>query len=370
MIKKKKKHPRNKKKSSKKTANFKNQLFYAALVFIVVFLGFGIYQYLHQSSQRSQSSQLVKKQDQATRDLMRKMKQMLEVENKSVKAEIKAIEKNKTTEAIPAKQVSATPLDKTLPTPKIKIEKETKSLSEIQDYESNKKKDVPEKPPVITHHDEPYKGAPKLAIIIDDVAFAHEVKNIKKIPFKVSPSFFPPTKGHPNTIKLSQQFSFSMVHLPLEAMHFAHPEPHTLLASDSRETIYQRIQTIKKEFPRTTYYNNHTGSKFTSNEAAMEKLLGVMHGFGLHFVDSRTIASTKAQVVSKKLHLRLLSRDIFLDNNSDPKAIIAQLKKAVLLAKKRGYAIAIGHPHKNTLQVLEHAKGYLQGVQLVYINEI
>ncbi len=369
-MKKKKKYSKSKKKNSKKTTTLKNRFFYIAVIFIVVFLGFSIYKYLHQSVQPRQSSQILTKQDQSTRDLMRKMKHMLDVENKSVHAEIKAIETNKTNEEIPVKKAITKSPQKSTVTPKREIEKNTESLSEVQDYESNKKKNIQDKPPVVTHQDRTYKGKPKLAIIIDDVAFAHDVKKIKKIPFKVTPSFFPPTKVHPHTMKLSQEFSFSMVHLPLEAIHFAHPELQTLLVSDSKETIYKRIQTIKKEFPKTIYYNNHTGSKFTSNEVAMERLLSVMHSFGLKFVDSRTIASTKAPIVSQKLHFRLLSRDVFLDNNPNPKDIVAQLKKAVLLAKKRGYAIAIGHPHKNTMKVLQHATPYLKGVQLVYINEI
>jgi polysaccharide deacetylase 2 family uncharacterized protein YibQ len=40
------------------------------------------------------------------------------------------------------------------------------------------------------------------------------------------------------------------------------------------------------------------------------------------------------------------------------------------MAKKRGYAIAIGHPHKMTMQALSSAAAIFNDVELVYIDEI
>jgi hypothetical protein len=161
-----------------------------------------------------------------------------------------------------------------------------------------------------------------------------------------------------------------MVHLPLEAVGYTHSEPKTLRVRSSKKKIEARVDEIKAEFPQIHYYNNHTGSKFTANKRVMMYLVGYMKKKHLHFVDSRTTVSTKAGVVSKALHVKLLSRDIFLDNVAQPKQIIEQLKKAVKLAKKSGYAIAIGHPHKNTLKTLMGAKKYLKDVDMVYVNEL
>ena len=43
---------------------------------------------------------------------------------------------------------------------------------------------------------------------------------------------------------------------------------------------------------------------------------------------------------------------------------------AVDIAKRKGYAIAIGHPHTNTLKVLINAKSLFRDVELVYIKEL
>jgi polysaccharide deacetylase 2 family uncharacterized protein YibQ len=47
-----------------------------------------------------------------------------------------------------------------------------------------------------------------------------------------------------------------------------------------------------------------------------------------------------------------------------------QLQKAVNMAKKRGYAIAIGHPHKVTMKALTSAADIFNDVELVYIDEL
>jgi len=211
---------------------------------------------------------------------------------------------------------------------------------------------------------------PKLVIIIDDVAFKSEVKMIKQIPFKITPSFFPVTKHHPFTPFYAKNFPVYMVHLPMEAMNYPHPEPDTMNVNWNYLQIKNRIEKIKKEFPKVYFINNHTGSKFTSNYSAMKKLFKVLKEENLGFVDSKTTPYSKAKSVDKIYHIPLLSRNIFLDNKLNKNYIREQLKKAVKIAKKRGYAIAIGHPHKITLMTLKNSADILKNVDVVYINEL
>ena len=211
---------------------------------------------------------------------------------------------------------------------------------------------------------------PKLVIIIDDMAFKYQVNLLKQIPFKITPSFFPPTKKHPNTPKYANDFPHYMVHLPMEAMHFNKPEPNTLLSTDSIITIENRIKYIKELFPNAKFINNHTGSKFTSNYEAMYKLFYTLKENNLGFVDSKTTPHSKSTLVNKTFHIPLFSRNIFLDNKADKFYIRNQLKKAIRIAKKRGYAIAIGHPHKITLETLKNSPDLLSQVKVIYIDEL
>jgi hypothetical protein len=211
---------------------------------------------------------------------------------------------------------------------------------------------------------------PKLVIIIDDVAFKYEVNMIKSIPLHITPSFFPPTKAHPFTPYYANEFSHYMVHLPLQALHYAHPEPNTLDINATYAQIKKRIDDIKAWFPRAKFINNHTGSKFTANYHAMLLLFKALKADHFGFVDSMTTPYTKSLLVDKIYKIPLYRRNIFLDDEENAKYIQNQLKKAIAYAKKHGYAIAIGHPHPITLKTLKNSLNMLKGVQVVYIDEL
>ncbi|WP_457748508.1 divergent polysaccharide deacetylase family protein [Sulfurimonas sp.] len=215
-----------------------------------------------------------------------------------------------------------------------------------------------------------YMSKPKLAIIIDDVSTASQVRAIKSLHLTVTMSFLPPRAARPNSAKLASHEKFYMVHLPMEAMHFSAEEPHTLRIHDSQQKISAKIKDIKKLFPRVTYINNHTGSKFTANEIAMNRLIYALNANGIRFIDSRTTAKTMAPKVLKNFGLKYVARDVFLDHHMDKPYILKQIKEAIALAKRRGHAIAIGHPHKNTLQALYESKALLKDVELVQVNRV
>jgi len=211
---------------------------------------------------------------------------------------------------------------------------------------------------------------PKLAIIIDDVSTARQVKAIHNLHLPVTMSFLPPSAARPNSAKIASHESFYMVHLPMEAMNFTAEEPYTMRVGDTQQEIYQRVKDIKRLFPKVAYINNHTGSKFTSNEVAMYRLIYAFNKNGIHFIDSRTTAQTKAPKVLKNFGLKYVARDVFLDHHSDKEYIKEQIKKAVEVAKKHGSAIAIGHPHKTTLQALAESKRAFRDVELVLVNRV
>ena len=211
---------------------------------------------------------------------------------------------------------------------------------------------------------------PKLAIIIDDVSTASQVRAIHSLHIPLTMSFLPPSAARPNSAKIAAHESFYMVHLPMEAMNFSAEEPYTMRVHDSQQEIYKRVKDIKKLFPKVAYINNHTGSKFTSNEVAMNRLIYAFNKNGIHFIDSRTTAETKAPKVLKNFGLKYVARDVFLDHHSDKEYIKEQIKKAIEVAKKHGSAIAIGHPHKTTLEALSESKRLFSDVDLVRVNRV
>ena len=215
------------------------------------------------------------------------------------------------------------------------------------------------------------KGRAKLVLIIDDVATFEHASMIKSLGLKMTPSIFPATKTHPDTPSIARSFEFYMIHLPMQAKHFDSPEIGTLTVNESFESMHEKIKKIRKDFPRAKYTNNHTGSRFTSDYDAMDKAYRALIEQGFIFVDSKTIAQTAVARAAKKYNQPYISRDIFLDDDPSAAAVRRELVAAVNLAKKRGYAIAIGHPKKNTIAVIKASKNnILKDVEVVYLKDI
>jgi len=215
------------------------------------------------------------------------------------------------------------------------------------------------------------KGRAKLVLIIDDVATFEHASMVKSIGLKITPSIFPATKTHPDTPNIARSFEFYMIHLPMQAKHFDSPEIGTLTVNESFESMLEKIKKIRKDFPRAKYTNNHTGSRFTSDYDAMDKAYKALIEQGFIFVDSKTIAQTAVARAAKKYNQPYISRDIFLDDDPSAAAVRRELVAAVNLAKKRGYAIAIGHPKKNTIAVIKASKNnILKDVEVVYLKDI
>ncbi|WP_345993595.1 divergent polysaccharide deacetylase family protein [Sulfurimonas sp. HSL-1716] len=250
-------------------------------------------------------------------------------------------------------------------------EEQNRYAQEGASHEYEESPEQLEHPPIVKAvAKEGVKSRPKLAIIIDDVSFARDVREIKKLNLNVTMSFLPPNAIHPNSAILASKEPFYMVHLPMEAMNFHASEPITLKVRDSQQVIMKRIDQIVKLFPRVKYINNHTGSKFTSNEVAMNRLIFALNKYHINFVDSRTIAETKVPKVMKAYGKRYIARDVFLDHKMEVDYVKGQIREAVKVAKLKGYAIAIGHPHENTLEALRESKDILSQVDLVQINKI
>ena len=212
---------------------------------------------------------------------------------------------------------------------------------------------------------------PCLVIIIDDVHTRTQIDAIRSIGYAVTPSIFPPYRFAPHTERLATGLRHYMIHLPLESgsMKF-NRQRGTLFRTTSEEGIASCISSLRRLFPKARYVNNHTGSLFTSDKAAMHRLLDALKQNGFLFVDSYTAARSVVRQVAKVHGQPYIKRDIFLDNRQVPRYIRTQLRKAVAIAKRKGVAIAIGHPHPVTLRTLRRSMDILQGVAMRYIDEV
>lgn len=86
---------------------------------------------------------------------------------------------------------------------------------------------------------------------------------------------------------------------------------------------------------------------------AMQSFIEVLQEKGVFFVDSRTSGQSVAAAVAQEAGVRTAARDVFLDDSNAPEAIRAELARLESLARRKGAALAIGHPRPATLEALE-----------------
>ena len=255
-----------------------------------------------------------------------------------------------------------------------KLKEKQKDKSTDNSKEPIKAKDKIDEKSIITNKDTftyDKKTKPKIVILIDDVTTQAQKDKILSMGYKINMAFLPPTKTHPDSAKIAQSLSFHMIHFPMQASSaFKGEEINTLKINDSYETIEKRVKQLREWYPNAIYTNNHTGSVFTENDEAVDKLFRALKKYNFIFVDSRTSAKSVAKKYAKKYDMPYIVRNTFIDNDRDYKSIENQLKKAIEIAKRQGYAIAIGHPHNVTLEVLKDSKHLFKEVEPIFMNQL
>jgi polysaccharide deacetylase 2 family uncharacterized protein YibQ len=104
--------------------------------------------------------------------------------------------------------------------------------------------------------------------------------------------------------------------------------------------------------PHATGANNHMGSRFTADAAAMRVVLGSLKEHSFYFIDSYTARGSQGLATAQELGVPAARRHIFLDNVQETETICRQIDELVAIAQKKGAAIAIGHPNRATLRAL------------------
>jgi len=339
--------PSKKKTTAKKTrnSNFKKHIFIVLGVFLMISLvafGYFLGQYDMKNTQTS-IAQTYKTHDTDSKKKLLDDLLKIKTQKPQKKKEISVPKVNKGT------------IVKPLPTEKMKEEKEKTQVVKKQKNISLA----------------PLEGKPKLVIIIDDVSSSRQMKRIKALDIKVTPSIFPPSELSMKSHTLAKGLNHYMIHLPMESGSKQFNKQYkTLKTTFTKAQIEARVKELRRLFPTARYINNHTGSVYTDDYKAMQTLYTALREEGFVFVDSRTIASTKVPQIVDQFGDAYVARDIFIDNEHTVPYIHAQLQRAVKMAKQNGYAIAIGHPHKMTMKALGSARNIFKEVELVYIDDL
>ncbi|MCP4290721.1 MAG: divergent polysaccharide deacetylase family protein [bacterium] len=166
-----------------------------------------------------------------------------------------------------------------------------------------------------------------------------------------------------------------ILHLPMEPEGYPKKNPGKapLLVGMDAETIEDLLSDKLRNLPGVTGLNNHMGSAATSDAATMTALMQVLKKRNMFFFDSLTTRNSVAYDVALKSGIPTLRNRIFLDFDSEnEKTITANLNALVSAAKRKGFAVGIGHPHPATWSVLAREIPRLKkaGVRFVTVSEM
>ncbi|RIW07353.1 divergent polysaccharide deacetylase family protein [Azospirillum brasilense] len=197
-------------------------------------------------------------------------------------------------------------------------------------------------------------GKPAIAIVIDDMGVDRKRSNrAVSLPAPLTLAWLPYAHELPAQARAARAAGHElMLHLPMEPSGAADPGPQALRVSLDKGEILRRTKAALDSFDGYVGVNNHMGSRFTADSAAMAPVLGEIARRGLLWLDSRTTAKSAGLTLARELQMPFAGRDIFLDNEMTVTAVRGQLAKTEQVARKQGYAIAIGHPHDATIDAL------------------
>jgi polysaccharide deacetylase 2 family uncharacterized protein YibQ len=216
--------------------------------------------------------------------------------------------------------------------------------------------------------------AGQLAIIIDDLGYNLELgKRATDLSGDFTFAILPFT---PHGIELAERAHKRgkeiMLHAPMSNERQLPLGSGALVSGMTREAFIQVLREDLANVPHIKGVNNHMGSQLTQEADTMSWLMHELKSRQLYFVDSRTTPKTQALAMAEAAQVPSRKRDVFLDDQRDIKHIRQQLLLAVKTARQQGSAVAIGHPYRNTLEVLEQIKPLLDQyrVQLVKASNL
>jgi len=227
------------------------------------------------------------------------------------------------------------------------------------------------KEPVLPAHDQ----LPRVAIIIDDLGNDRRLaRKFIRLDHNLTISVLPKSPFTKRIAREAREKGLEvMLHQPMEPNEYPHvnPGPGVLLSTMSPDEIIDQLNINLDEIPGIKGINNHMGSKMTANAPQMRQIFSVLKRRGLYFVDSRTTRETMCRMSAGLLQVPFAERDVFIDHRHTSAFLRRQLKELVRIAKKKGFAVGIAHPHVSTYEVLQESLPDLKKqIKLVPISQI
>jgi hypothetical protein len=218
---------------------------------------------------------------------------------------------------------------------------------------------------------------PAISIIIDDIGYRHrDDLRAMALPGPIAYAIMPHS---PHGLKMSRLASNNgkvvLLHLPMQAIAAEKNKflgPGALRLDMARQQFINTLEINLRSLPDAIGVNNHMGSLLSRHPGHMQWLMQSLSNNNKFYLDSLTSGQSVARMAARAEQVPYLERDVFLDNQRNEEYIQSQFNELIRLAKLNGKAIAIGHPHPETIQVLSRNLVQLEklGVRLIGLVEM
>jgi len=223
--------------------------------------------------------------------------------------------------------------------------------------------------------EEPPRHPPAVGIIIDDLGnVLGSGARAVALPGAITCSILPNT---PYARRLATSAHKAgkevMLHLPMQALETPLLDDGGLLATMTRREFQRTVRQGLLNVPYVSGVNNHMGSLLTQFRGHMQWLMEELSFYdGLYFVDSFTSLQSVAHKVAADNRVPTARRDVFLDDAVSEAGIAREFAHLIEVAQQKGTAVAIGHPHPETLAFLEANLGRLReaGIELLPVSQL
>lgn len=193
----------------------------------------------------------------------------------------------------------------------------------------------------------------RIAIVIDDIGYRNTDKHALLLPGAITYSILPQTPyGKKIAIMANANQKEVLIHIPMEAENGKKLGPGALTSNMNKEEVYASLNESLAEIPFAIGINNHMGSHLTQLVEPMSWTMGFLKQHHLLFLDSKTSPYSKASIIAQKLGVPVKGRHVFLDNQLTEHYINKQFQSLIRHAQNQDFAIAIAHPHPETIQAL------------------
>jgi uncharacterized protein len=219
----------------------------------------------------------------------------------------------------------------------------------------------------------PVTGEPRIAVVIDDLGLDKK-RTERAIALKgpLTLSFLAYASDLPQQTDAARRAGHELiVHVPMEPVGRLKDSGAAVAANIGQDELLRRLRWDLGRFEGYVGINDHVGSRVGDDPIAMAVVIGELKSRGLMFLDGED-NSGAGETIADRLGVPMAKRDVFIDDDINSAAISARLGELEKVARRRGTAIAIAHPHDQTLDALAAwvARLPARGIQLVPLTAI